>query len=179
MMAPRTAAARYKTTTALAKAAGGTVRKRPKNEPGRLFTRAHAESVWWVIAPSSATATSPWMISRAVVTIARTTLRYGCLLEQVHRRERLSRPRAEAIERELRWLARLYVHQDVVVLLLRRLAFPIQVGRIVCGQLDAGPARKDGVLLRAAAAQHQVFHAIDVEYLSGVDVPVQHDNLHI
>ena len=49
----------YRTTMALANAAGGTVRKRPKNEPGRAFAGAHAESVWWVIAPSNATATRP------------------------------------------------------------------------------------------------------------------------
>jgi hypothetical protein len=37
----------------------GTLRKRPKNEPGRPRVGAHAAIVWWVIAPSSATATSP------------------------------------------------------------------------------------------------------------------------
>jgi hypothetical protein len=45
--------------TALVNAADGTVRKRPKNEPGRAPAGAQVESVWWVIAPSSATATRP------------------------------------------------------------------------------------------------------------------------
>src|SRR5439155_20020837 len=90
------------------------------------------------------------VISRAVAIIACTVPRSGRLLEQVHRREWLSRPRPEAIERELRRLAGLYVHQHVVVLLLRRRSFPVEVRRIVCRQLDARPPRKDGVLLRTA-----------------------------
>src|SRR5436305_11547680 len=101
------------------------------------------------------------MISRAVAIIAHTAPRSGRLLEQVHRREWLSRPRPEAIERELRRLARLYVHQHIVVLLLRRRSFPVEVRWIVCRQLDARPPRKDRVLLRTATAQHQVFHASD------------------
>src|SRR5438067_2758983 len=105
-----TAAARYRTTTALANAAGGTVRKRPKKEPGRAFTGAHAESVWWVIAPSRATATSPWMIRRAVAMSALPLHRPARSLEQFDGSERLRRPWPEAIEREFRLLARLYIH---------------------------------------------------------------------
>ena len=37
----------------------GTARKRPKNEPDRAPAGAHVANVWWVIAPSSATATKP------------------------------------------------------------------------------------------------------------------------
>ena len=38
---------------------------------------------------------------------------------------------------------------------------------------------KDRVLFRAATAQHQVFHAVDVVHLGRVDVPVEHDHLHV
>ena len=56
---PSSAETTYRTTTALANEADGTARKRPKNEPGRARAGAHVANVWWVIAPSSATATRP------------------------------------------------------------------------------------------------------------------------
>ena len=36
-----------------------------------------------------------------------------------------------------------------------------------------------GILFRAATAQHQVFHAVDVVHLGRVDVPIEHDHLHV
>src|SRR6476620_4444464 len=56
---PSSAETAYITTTALANEADRTARKRPKNEPGRPCAPAHVANVWWVIAPSSATATKP------------------------------------------------------------------------------------------------------------------------
>ena len=41
------------------------------------------------------------------------------------------------------------------------------------------PAGKNRILFCAAATQHQVFHAVDVEHLSGVDVSIEHDHLHV
>ena len=34
-------------------------------------------------------------------------------------------------------------------------------------------------MFRASAAEHQIFHAVDVVHLRGVVVPVEYDNLHI
>src|SRR6516165_7893328 len=82
------------------------------------------------------------------------------LLEQLHGCEWFSRPRPEAVQRELRLLSGLDVDESIVVLLLRRLTFPIQVRRIPRGNLDARAARKNRVLFCAAAAQQQVFHTI-------------------
>src|SRR5207344_2433783 len=95
---PSSAEITYKMTTALANEAGGTVRKRLKNEPDRPRAGAHVASVWWVIAPSSPTATRPWMISRAVAMSALLLLLRGRLLEQLDGSERLGRPRPIAIE---------------------------------------------------------------------------------
>ena len=80
-----------------------------------------------------------------------------------HGCERLGRPRPETIESELGLLAGFNVHQNVVVLLLGGLTLPIEVWRIACRQFDAGSAWEDRILLCAAAAQHQVFHILDVE----------------
>jgi hypothetical protein len=46
-------------TIALAYEADGTARKRRKNVSGRPRAGTQAASVWWVTAPSSATATRP------------------------------------------------------------------------------------------------------------------------
>ena len=56
---PRSAEIIYKMTTALVNEAGGTVRKRLKKEPDRPRAGAHVANVWWVSAPSKATATNP------------------------------------------------------------------------------------------------------------------------
>ena len=92
-------------------------------------------------------------------------------LEQFYASKRLSGPGPEAIERELRLLAGFHVHKDVVVFLLRRLALPVQIRRVVCRQLDAGPSRKNRVLFRTATTQHQVFDAVDVVYLGRMNMP--------
>src|SRR5208337_4562180 len=100
------------------------------------------------------------MMSSAVTMSADPRCHSTDLSEQPHGRERLCRPRPEAIERELGLLSRLDVDQDIVVLLLGRLALPIEIRRIVRGHLDARTAREDGILFGAAAAQHQVFDAV-------------------
>ena len=53
------------------------------------------------------------------------------------------------------------------------------IGRIAGGNLEAGPAGKDRVLLGPAAAQHQVLHAVDVEELGRVDVSVEDDDVQV
>src|SRR5207342_3424252 len=84
---PSSAVATYRTTTALAKDAAGTVRNRPKNEPGRAAADAQLAKAWCVIAPSSATATKPCTMS-SVVTINRVPNQCRhVLLEQFHRRK--------------------------------------------------------------------------------------------
>src|SRR5262245_51214253 len=105
------------------------------------------------------------MISRAVATSALLLLPCRRLLEQLDGSERLGRPRPEAIEGESSLLTRFDVHQRVVVLLLGRLPLPVEVRRIVCRELDARAPRENRILLRAATAKHQVFHAVDVEQL--------------
>ena len=85
------------------------------------------------------------------------------LLEEFYGSERFGRPWPEAVQYELRLLPGLDVNKEVVVLLFGRLALPIQIGRIVRRHLDARPARKSGVLLGAAAPQHQILHAIHLE----------------
>src|SRR5262245_38437973 len=52
------------------------------------------------------------------------------LLEHLHGCERFSRPRPETIQCELCLLSGLDINKEVVVLLLRRLALPIEVSRI-------------------------------------------------
>src|SRR5215472_13264131 len=155
---------------ALAYPAGCTARKRPKKEPGRAPDGAHAASVWCVIAPSSATATRPCSIRSAVATGAgRSGLcQRDDLGEQRLGPERLRRSRSVARQREFGLLTRFEIHQDVVVLLSRRLALPIEVGRIAIRDLDTCAARKDRVLFRAPTAQHQVFHTINVIELGRV-----------
>src|SRR6476620_3482666 len=96
-----------------------------------------------------------------------------------HGCERFGRPRPETIECESGFLAGLNVRQNVVVLLLGRFTLPVEVWRIVGRQLDAGSAWEYRVLLCAAAAQHQVFHIVDVEEFRSVDVPIEYDHLHV
>src|SRR5689334_25243475 len=67
MIAPSVAVSRYRTTMAFAYDAAGTVRKRPTKDPAGLRPGSHTLAVWCVIAPSSATASSPWTIRSAVV----------------------------------------------------------------------------------------------------------------
>src|SRR5262252_8803741 len=52
------------------------------------------------------------------------------LLEHFHGCERFSRPRPETVQCELCFLSGLDINKQVVVLLLRRLALPIEVSRI-------------------------------------------------
>src|SRR5262245_38030269 len=88
------------------------------------------------------------------------TMQQQILLEHFHGCEWFSRPRPEAVQRELRLLSRLDVDKEVVVLLLRRLALPIKIRWIARRDFDARAARKNRVLLSAAAAQQQVLHAV-------------------
>ena len=62
---------RYRMMMALAKAAEGTARNRPKKERGGTPEGDHTASVWCVIAPSRATATKPWRIAKVVAIRAR------------------------------------------------------------------------------------------------------------
>src|SRR6476660_2463048 len=119
------------------------------------------------------------MITSAVAMSADLAKRSAGLPEQPHGSERLGRPRSEAIEREFCLLSRFDVYKDVVVLLLWWLTLPIKVRRIIRGQLDAGTTGKYGILFRAATAQHEVFHPIDLVHLCGVDMTVEHDHLHV
>src|SRR5262244_2151590 len=82
------------------------------------------------------------------------------LLEHFHGCERFSRPRPETVQSELCLLSGLDINKEVVVLLLRRLALPIEVSRIARRHLDGRAARENGVLFCAAAAQQQVLHAV-------------------
>src|SRR6476660_3714148 len=108
------------------------------------------------------------MIRSAVAMSALPPLQSAYSLEEFHGSERLGRPRAEAIQRELRLLAGFYVHEDVVVLLFGRLALPIKIRRVIRWYLDARTAGENRVLFGAATAQHQVFHAVDFVHLGGV-----------
>src|SRR5262245_350378 len=96
--------------------------------------------------------------------------------EQLHGCERFGRPWPEAIEAEPGLLAGVYIHKHVVVLLLGWLTLPVEIRRIVRRQLDARAPGENRILFRAAAAQHQVLHAVDLEHLGGVDVAVEHDH---
>ena len=62
-----------------------------------------------------------------------------------------------------------------IVILLGRLALPIEIRRIVRRHFDGRLSGKDRILFRASAAEQQVFHAVDVVYLRGVVVPVEYD----
>lgn len=73
--------------------------------------------------------------------------------EPLDGRERLSRPRPEAIERELRLLPGFDVNEGVVVFLLGRLALPIEIRRIVRRHLNGCPARENRVLFRGHRRQ--------------------------
>ena len=44
---------------------------------------------------------------------------------------------------------------------------------------NARPTREYGILFRAATAQHRILHPIDIVQLCRVDVPVEHDYLHV
>src|SRR5262245_21841999 len=82
------------------------------------------------------------------------------LLKHFHGCERFSRPRPETVQCELCLLSGLDINKEVVVLLLRRLALPIEVSRIARRHLDSRAARENWVLLCAAPAQQQVLHAV-------------------
>ena len=70
----------------------------------------------------------------------------------------------------------LHIHKNVVVFLDRTRALPIQIGRVAVGHLEMRPTRKDRVLLRPAAAQYEILHAVHLVKLSGVDMPIEdHD----
>src|SRR5262249_48796201 len=165
-------------TMALAKAAEGTARNRPKKERGCTPEGAHTASVWCVIAPSRATAIKPWRIARVVVIRARHSGLHG-LSEQRLSAKRFSRPRPETVQCELRFLVPLHVNEDVVVLFFRRLTLPIKVWWIVGRHLDACPPGKDWILFCAATPKHQIFHIIDIIHLRSVNVPVEYHHLHI
>src|SRR5580704_6774573 len=96
----------------------------------------------------------------------------ACSREELLGSEWICRPRPEAVEGELRLLVRVYIDEDVVVFLLWRLAFPIEVWRIVSGHLDAGSSRQDWILFRAPTAKHQILDAIYIVDFGGVDVPI-------
>src|ERR1700741_1344790 len=100
------------------------------------------------------------MIRRAVAKTSLPQTPASGSLEEFLCPEWLRRPRPEAIEGEFRLLAGFNVHQHVVVLLLRRLALPVKVRRIISGHLDAGSPRQDWVLFCAPTAQHQILDPI-------------------
>src|SRR6478672_9827606 len=75
------------------------------------------------------------------------------LREHFHGCEWFSRPRPETIQCELCLLSGLDINKEVVVLLLRRLALPIEVSRIARRHLDGRAARENWVLFCAAAAK--------------------------
>src|SRR5262245_52153836 len=85
------------------------------------------------------------------------------LLEHFHGCERFSRPRPETVQCELCLLSGLDINKEVVVLLPRRLALPIEIRRIARRHLDGRTARENRGLLCASAAQHQVLHALRLE----------------
>src|SRR5262249_49514617 len=101
-------------------------------------------------------------ISRPEVMVVRSRVyrRAADLLEHFHGCERFSRPRPETVQREFCLLSGLDINKQVVVLLLRRLALPIEVSRIARSHLDGYAARKNWVLFCAAAAQQQVLHPV-------------------
>src|SRR6266498_6037148 len=99
--------------------------------------------------------------------------------KQIYGRERFSRPRPETIERKLRRLSGLHVHQKIVVFLLGRLAFPVEVLRVALGHLEARAARKDGILFRATATENEVFHAVYLIEFGSVNVPVEDNYVEI
>src|SRR5215813_6039545 len=135
---------------ALAYPAGCTARKRPRKERGRAFDGAHTASNWCVIAPSSATATRPCNIKSAVAIPGRDDSG-----EQYFATKRFRRARSVACQGEFRLLTRFDIHQDVIVLLFRRLSFPVEVRWIVGRHFDAGSPGKDRVLFCSSAAQQQ------------------------
>ena len=100
-------------------------------------------------------------------------------LPQLHGFKRLGRPGPETIERKLGLPAGCDIHKDVVVLLLGRLALPIEVRRIVGRHFGARPIWKNWILFCAAAAQQQIFHAIHLVKLGRVHVPVEDDNFQV
>src|SRR5262245_23874384 len=99
--------------------------------------------------------------------------------KKLYSRERFSRPRPETVQCELRLLSGLDIDQEVVVLLLRRLALPIEVSRIARRHLDGRAARQNWVLFCTAAAQQQVLHTVHLVELGRVNVPVEHDDLEV
>src|SRR5216684_2104419 len=112
------------------------------------------------------------MIRRAVARTALPPSAVAYSFEKLLGSEWLRRPRPETIEGKPGLLAGFDIDEGVVVLLLRRLAFPIEVRRIVGGHLDARATRQNWVLFCAAAAQHQILHPIYFIDFGGVDVAV-------
>jgi len=70
-------------------------------------------------------------------------------------------------------LVGLHVDEDIVVLIPRRLALPVLVGRIAGRQREVGATGEDRILLGAAAAEDQVLHTVDLEQLGRVDCPLK------
>src|SRR6266700_598878 len=112
------------------------------------------------------------MIRRAVASASLPQTPLPFSLEELLSPEWLCRPRPEPIESEFRLLARFDVHEDVIIFLLGRRALPVKIGRIVCGHLDAGSTGKNGVLLGAATAQHEILHTVYFVDFGGVDVTI-------
>src|SRR6266436_2586942 len=100
-------------------------------------------------------------------------------VEQLLAFKRRGRPGPETIERELGLLTGFDIHKDVVVLLLGRLALPIEIRRIVCRYLDVCPAWESRVLFCAATAHQQIFHAIHLVELGRMHVPVEDDDVQV
>src|SRR5260370_31848709 len=96
------------------------------------------------------------------------TSREATSYEEFHGRERLGRPRTEAIQRERSRLPRLHVDQEIVVLLDRTGTFPILVRRGNLGDLYIRPAGKDPVLFGTTTPQPHVFHSVHLIKLRGV-----------
>src|SRR5580765_6390707 len=105
--------------------------------------------------------------------------RHVTSLVQLHTGEGLRGPRTEAVQRKLRLLSGLDVNKDVVVFLLRTLALPILIERVVRWNLDVRAARQDRILLGAATAEQHVFHAVHVVNLGRVHVSVEDDDVEV
>src|SRR5260370_12897503 len=95
------------------------------------------------------------------------TSREATSYEEFHGRERLGRPRTEAIQRERSRLPRLHVDQEIVVLLDRTGTFPILVRRVTVGDLDMRPAAKDRGLFRTTPPPTQAFPSVHLMKLRG------------
>src|SRR5213592_3387633 len=99
--------------------------------------------------------------------------------KQIYGREGFSRPRPETIERKLRRLSGLHVHEDVVVVLLGGRALPVLIRRVAFGNLDVRPTGKDWVLFSAPSTKQEVLHAIHFVELGRVHMPVKDDDVQV